>query len=67
MAETLLEKTRALLELDRGSWPTTAEQTGLGREWIAKLAQGLIDDPGVKKIEKLHDYLSVKYAQKQTA
>lgn len=61
MTSELLDKTVDLLEQDRGNWNHTAKVTGLGRDWIAKLAQGHINDPGVKKIEKLHDYLTEKY------
>lgn len=61
MSETLLERTKALLIRDRGNWPTTAAEAGVDREWMAKLAQGKIDDPGVVKIEKLYRYLSHKY------
>lgn len=58
---TLLDETIELLQVDRGNWPETAAATGLGREWISKLARNQIDDPGVKKILKLHAYLSGKY------
>lgn len=60
---TLLEETITLLGKDKGNWPTTAEETGLGREWISKLARGLIDDPGINKVEKLHAYLVNKYGE----
>lgn len=63
MGTTLLDKTLALLNQDKGNWPTTARETGLNREWLAKLAQGHINDPGVVKIQKLHSYLSEKYAK----
>jgi hypothetical protein len=59
---TLLEQTIHLVKRDRGNWPITAKETGLGREWLSKLAQGKIPDPGVQKIERLHTYLSQKYA-----
>ena len=61
MKGSLLEDTINLLQLDKGCWPTTAAATGLGREWIAKLASGAISDPGVRKIEKLHAYLAEKH------
>ena len=32
---------------------TIAKKTGLGYEWLNKLAQGKIPDPGVMKIEKV--------------
>lgn len=58
---TLFEETLQLVRNDRGNWVQTAEKTGLKREWIAKLAQGKFDDPGVNKIEILHGHLSKKY------
>lgn len=61
METSLLERTKLLLLKDKGSWPTTAAETGLDREWMSKLAQGKIDDPGVNKIERLFNYLSQKY------
>lgn len=64
---TLLQRTIDLLERDKGNWPQTAAETGLGREWLSKLSQGAIDDPGVNKIEKLHAYLSAKYNQESAA
>jgi len=60
---TLFEETLHLVRIDRGHWMQTAEETGLKREWIAKLAQGKFDDPGVNKIEKLHGYLTAKYPE----
>ena len=54
---TLLEETLFLLRLDKGDRQKTAEETGLGREWLSKLAQNAIGDPGVNKIEKLNAYL----------
>lgn len=62
MQSELLTKTIELLNKDKGNWPETAKETGLGREWLAKLSAGLIGDPGVNKIEVLHEYLNKKYA-----
>ena len=59
----LLDDTIELVRKDRGNWPKTAAETGLGREWISKLSQGVITDPGVLKIERLHAYLSQKYGK----
>lgn len=63
MTESLLTTTKALLERDRGNWPATARDTGLDYNWLQKLAQGKIDDPGVNKIECLHNYLATKYSE----
>lgn len=34
-----------------------SEASGVNFHWLGKFAQGKFDDPGVKKIQKLHDYL----------
>lgn len=60
---SILTETIELLDIDKGNWPQTAAETGLGREWISKLARGLIPDPGVTKIETLHAYLKSKYSE----
>lgn len=39
------------------SRPRIAEETGLGLQWMHKLAQGHIKDPGVTKIQRLYEYL----------
>lgn len=67
MVMSLLTQTIELLERDKGNWPQTAADTELGREWLSKLARGLIPDPGVTKIEKLHAYLSAKYGEEAAA
>jgi hypothetical protein len=58
---TTLARTLALLAHDKGQWVKTAEATGLGREWLVKLARGFITDPGITKIETLEKYLTEKY------
>jgi hypothetical protein len=61
VSSKLLDSTIELLHRDKGTWQQTAADTKLGYQWLAKLSQGCIDDPGVKKIETLHNYLSDKY------
>lgn len=58
---TLLQQTICLLDADRGEWSKTAKETGLGYEWIKKVANHKVPDPGVNKIETLHDYLASKH------
>jgi hypothetical protein len=58
---TLLQETLLLLERDKGDRQTTAKETGLNKEWLSKLAQGAITDPGVNKIETLNAYLKQKH------
>ena len=54
---TLLQETRKLLKRDKRTLGEIAQGTGLGREWLSKLSQGRIPDPGVNKIEKLNAFL----------
>lgn len=54
---SLLDTTVHLLR-ERGRYREVADATGLGYDWINKLVQGQIKDPGVNKIERLHKYLS---------
>ncbi len=63
----MLDETRALLERDKGSWPETAEATGVGREWIAKFAADKIGEPGFSKVERLYCYLRAKYQNRPEA
>ncbi len=44
------------LQFRKGDWPQIGKDTGMPYSWLSKLARGLIDDPGVKKIEKLARY-----------
>ena len=57
----LLKQTLKLLDACKGtktSRRVISRETGLDYEWLNKLSQGKIDDPGVKKITRLHRYLS---------
>lgn len=61
-SNSLLDTTVHLLR-ERGRYREVADATGLGYDWINKLVQGQIKDPGVNKIERLHRYLSAAPAQ----
>lgn len=58
---TLLEKTeKMLVALPR--WVTlsqVASESGVKLSWLSAFASGGIEDPGVKKVQAIHDYLSV--------
>ncbi|MEW8139402.1 MAG: hypothetical protein AB2761_20250 [Candidatus Thiodiazotropha endolucinida] len=58
----LLEQTMALV--DRSDLPVTkiCDDLGFSKRWFYKLRAGGIDDPGVKRIQRLHDYLVEKAA-----
>ena len=53
------------LQERKGRWPQIEKDTGMPYSWLSKLARGLIDDPGVKKIEKLARYF--RLLEKQEA
>lgn len=54
----LLKNTMDLLAAASEPRRVIASKSGVGYEWLAKLAQGRIPDPGITRIQKLHDYLS---------
>jgi hypothetical protein len=55
---SMLEKTVGLLKSCGLPLNEVANTTGLGYEWLKKLKQGDIQDPGVNRIEKLHNFLT---------
>lgn len=57
MEQPLLDRTLDLLRNCDVSLPELANMSGLGYEWLKKLKAGDIPDPGVNKIQKLHDFL----------
>ena len=38
--------------------------TGLKRSWYNRFISGEIDDPGVKKVQRVHDYLKRRRPRK---
>jgi adenylosuccinate lyase len=57
----------AFLDAQKGRLPTVAKETGLGIEWLRKLAAGHIPEPGLNKIEKLRAYMNLSKAGHQPA
>ena len=43
----------AWLQTQKGNWPEIAKEAEVGYQWLTALMQGDIDDPGVRKIERL--------------
>ena len=54
----LFETTKQLLAEASEPRHLISKHSGVGYEWLAKFAQGRMKDPGVHKVQKLHDYLS---------
>lgn len=44
----------------KGSWPVVANETGISKRTIEKIARKEIDDPGVKTVERLAAYFKKK-------
>ena len=58
MDRTLLERTRALLELRNTTLEDISEASGVGIHWLRKFACGRITNPTVNNLQQLHDYLA---------
>ena len=54
---TLLEDTQRLLKSAKTPRREIARGAAVGNEWLAKFSQGRINDPGVRKVQRLHDFL----------
>lgn len=65
MITPLLDRTLQLLS-DSGSLnrEEIARGAAVGVEWLKKLQGGSIADPSVRRIQRLHDYLLAKKADK---
>ena len=63
MERTLLQKTRELLDNCDLSLPEIANMSGLGYEWLKWFKRESTKDPGIKRVETLHNFL----AQRQIA
>lgn len=57
MNKPFLEKTLDLLKDRSESYRVICLNSGLSFDWLTKVAQGIIKDPSVRKIQQLHDYL----------
>lgn len=55
----LYEKTIMLLVKTNQPMSIVSEKTNVGLRWLYDLKAGRFSDPGVNKIQRIHDYLSV--------
>ncbi len=63
MNESLLERTRRLLEASKERRPDIAVKAGVTYEWLKKFcapedSDNRIENPGINHVQKLHDYLA---------
>ena len=54
----LLPTVRKLLSEARGTWPAIQKATGIPYRTIQNIAQGVVDNPSVGTVEKLHQHLT---------
>jgi transcriptional regulator with XRE-family HTH domain len=64
--ESLLGRTKKLLSQRDGlSLREIAEGAGVGHQWVRGLVYGAIKDPGISRLEKLHNFLADYQAAKR--
>jgi hypothetical protein len=58
MNKNLYEQTMKLLNSSDLSPEFVASNIGVTGRWVRKVRDGIIKEPGVQKIQRLHDFLS---------
>lgn len=66
MANHLLDDTLALARATTIPVSRICRDTGLGTRWYHMLLAGEIRDPGVRRVQRLHDYLAKATTDNQT-
>lgn len=66
LTESLLDRTKRLLK-ERGetSLREIAEATGINEHWLRSFSCDRADNPGIQRLEKLHNYLAEYHAAKR--
>ena len=54
----LLDETLKLIKQCELPRRELARQSGVGYEWLCKVDQGRIKDPGISRVQKLYNFLS---------
>lgn len=67
MTDSIYQYVLAQLQDAKGHWSTVAEESGVPKRTIEKIASGEIDDPGVRKIEKLAAYFRQRESLQNTS
>jgi len=62
MQESIHEYVLERLEKAKGTWPKVAQETGISRRTIEKIARKEVSDPGVSLVERLHRYFKSREA-----
>lgn len=53
----MYEEIIALLKTKKGRYREISDATGLAYDWLCQVSRGVINDPGIKKMELLHEHL----------
>jgi transcriptional regulator with XRE-family HTH domain len=62
-AKSLLQITYDLLDSSDLTYRQIAEGAGVDVQWFAKFKQRRIPEPGVSKVQRIHDFLSTKVSK----
>jgi transcriptional regulator with XRE-family HTH domain len=52
------EQVRRLLERRRGEWQAICQEAEISHSWISQFTRGLIPNPGIQTLRRLHDVLT---------
>jgi len=63
-AQTLLERTYQLLDACDLTYAEVSEGAGVDVNWLAKFKQRAIGEPGVSKVQSVHDFLETQEPRK---
>jgi len=66
MATPIYDYVLAKLEETKGQWPKVADESGVNKRTLEKIARREIEDPGVSFIQRLFDYFQ-KIEQRKSA
>ena len=55
---SLVTTIRTELLARKGSWPFICRETGISYWWLTKFAQGRVENPRIRVLEKLEKYFA---------
>ena len=67
LAEPLLARTYRLLDIVDVSYGEIAAGAQVDKNWVAKFVTRSIDEPGVNKVQRVHDFLAARAAEQNVA
>jgi len=67
MTESIYEYVLTELQESKGAWTSVAEETGISKRTIEKIARREVQNPGVSYIEKLATYFRQRPKRQHSA